>query len=198
MQFSTSEEHVQLVERAKALLARQSPGKSLGELHLQAMRLLVATLEKQRYGAPARALRAAKSETPTAEPETPAEQQTGAAQAGEPEPPPPCRAPRQRGRYVPAAVRRAVLERDGARCTYVDERGERCPETHFLELHHRLPFAKDGPHDPANLTLHCPAHNALAAERDFGSEHMAWSASATHAALRNGRPNAEQPAPRVT
>jgi hypothetical protein len=35
MQFSTSEEHVLLVERAKALLARAAPGKSLGEIHLQ-------------------------------------------------------------------------------------------------------------------------------------------------------------------
>jgi hypothetical protein len=48
MQFSTNEEHVQLVERAKALSARQSPGQSLGELHLQAMRLLVDELEKRK------------------------------------------------------------------------------------------------------------------------------------------------------
>jgi hypothetical protein len=32
---------VQLVERAKSLLAHCAPGKSLGELHLQAMKLLV-------------------------------------------------------------------------------------------------------------------------------------------------------------
>jgi hypothetical protein len=31
MQFTTSEEHVQLVERAKALLARSRPGVTLGE-----------------------------------------------------------------------------------------------------------------------------------------------------------------------
>ena len=36
VQFSTTEEHVQLIEQAKALMARQAPGKSLGELHLQA------------------------------------------------------------------------------------------------------------------------------------------------------------------
>jgi hypothetical protein len=66
-----------------------------------------------------------------------------------------------------------VFERDGGRCTYVDERGERCRETHGLELHHRRPFGKLGPHTAANLTLHCPAHNSLAAERDFGAEHMA-------------------------
>jgi 5-methylcytosine-specific restriction endonuclease McrA len=74
---------------------------------------------------------------------------------------------------VPAAIRRTVFARDGGRCTYVDERGERCRETYGLQLHHRHPFGKLGPHTTTNLTLHCPAHNALAAEHDFGAEHMA-------------------------
>jgi hypothetical protein len=34
MQFTTSEEHIRLVERAKALLARERPGLALGEVHL--------------------------------------------------------------------------------------------------------------------------------------------------------------------
>jgi hypothetical protein len=46
MQFTTSEEHVKLVERATALLARERPGLALGEVHLEAMKLLVAALEK--------------------------------------------------------------------------------------------------------------------------------------------------------
>jgi len=78
-----------------------------------------------------------------------------------------------RSRHIPAAVRRAVYERDGARCTFVDGRGERCRETRCLELHHRQPFGKQGEHTAANLTLHCRTHNALAAELDFGPEHMA-------------------------
>jgi hypothetical protein len=77
-----------------------------------------------------------------------------------------------KSRHIPAAVRRAVYERDGARCTYVDERGERCQETHYLELHHRQPFGMQGAHSIANLTLYCGAHNALAAEVDFGRAHM--------------------------
>ena len=154
MQFSTTEEHVQLVERAKALLAREAPGKSLSELHLQAMKLLVAALEKQKF---------AVTERPRRPAESPLK-------------------PQPRSRHIPAAIRRAVFERDGGRCTYVDERGERCRETHGLELHHRHPFGRQGPHTAANLTLHCPAHGppaarhpacALAAEQDFGAEHMA-------------------------
>jgi 5-methylcytosine-specific restriction endonuclease McrA len=177
MQFSTTEEHVQLVERAKSLLAHCAPGTSLGELHLQAMKLLVQALEKQKFAVTIRPRR--QPSTPTSEtrdeapetrdeaPETRDEIEVKAARVeGGPE-------PVRRSRHVPAALRRTVFERDGGRCTYVDERGERCRETHGLELHHRHPFAKMGPHTPTNLTLHCPAHNSLAAERDFGIEHMA-------------------------
>ena len=44
------------------------------------------------------------------------------------------------GRYVPAAVRRAVWSRDGARCAFVGSDG-RCGESAFLEFHHVVPFA---------------------------------------------------------
>ena len=80
---------------------------------------------------------------------------------------------RQRGRYVAAAVRREVYRRDGARCAYVDARGLRCAETRYLELHHLQPFAKNGAHVASNLTLRCAAHNALAAEDDFGKRLVA-------------------------
>jgi hypothetical protein len=88
-------------------------------------------------------------------------------------------APRPRGRHVPAAVRREVYQRDGARCTYVDARGLRCCETRCLELHHLQPFAKSGAHVASNLTLHCRAHNALAAEADFGRNLVAERRSST-------------------
>jgi hypothetical protein len=55
LQFETTEEHVQLLERAKALVARKRPGASLGELHLEAMKVLVASLEKRKFAVGARA-----------------------------------------------------------------------------------------------------------------------------------------------
>jgi hypothetical protein len=58
--------------------------------------------------------------------------------------------------------------RDAGRCNYVDERGERCRETRYLELHHLQAFAQAGQHVATNLALRCAAHNALAAEEDFG------------------------------
>jgi hypothetical protein len=54
MQFTTSEEHVKLVERAKALLARERSGITLGDVHLEAMKLLVAALEMRKFAVRAR------------------------------------------------------------------------------------------------------------------------------------------------
>jgi hypothetical protein len=75
---------------------------------------------------------------------------------------------RRRTRRIPAAVRRAVFDRDGGRCTYVDARGERCGCEMGVELHHVVPFARGGVHTADNLTLYCRAHNQRQGERDFG------------------------------
>jgi hypothetical protein len=70
-----------------------------------------------------------------------------------------------RGRHIPAAVRRAVWQRDHARCAFVGTDG-RCTETGFLEFHHVVPFAADGPTSTDNLQLRCRAHNAYEAALD--------------------------------
>ena len=78
-----------------------------------------------------------------------------------------------KSRHIPAAVRRAVHERDGGRCTYRDEHGRRCSKRHDLEFHHREPFGQGGEHSAGTISLMCRTHNALAAERDYGKEVMA-------------------------
>jgi hypothetical protein len=148
VQFTASEEYVNLVERAKALLSRTVANVGLEELQLRAMGALVAELEKRKYAGKA---------TPAANTN---EQAT-------------CDS-RQRGRAVPSAVQRVVWERDAARCTYVDPTtGQRCRETHRLELHHETAYAHGGAHRACNLSLRCAAHNSLAAEADFGREFIA-------------------------
>ena len=83
-------------------------------------------------------------------------------------------------RQVPAAVRRAVSERDGGRCAFEGSEG-RCPETSGLEFHHRIPFADGGPTTVENLELRCRAHNLYEAERWFGPllvrEMSVWDAN---------------------
>ena len=151
-----------LVEEAKALLAHALPSADLAEIHLRALRTLVAALKKRKFA----------QVTPPAAEQNAIEARTSAHRRPNPDAPrfpdEPTESPRQRGRYVPAAVRRAVFERDGKRCAYVDARGARCRETSKLELHHHEPFARGGPSTRANLSLYCAAHNALAAEDDFG------------------------------
>jgi hypothetical protein len=71
-------------------------------------------------------------------------------------------------RHIPAAVKREVWRRDGARCAFVGS-ARRCAERGFLELHHVVPFATGGEATTANIELRCRAHNAYEAELSFGS-----------------------------
>jgi hypothetical protein len=70
-------------------------------------------------------------------------------------------------RHIPAAVRRQVWQRDGARCAFVGAAG-RCAERGFLELHHVQPFATGGQATVENIQLRCRAHNAFESEQVFG------------------------------
>jgi hypothetical protein len=79
-----------------------------------------------------------------------------------------------KSRHIPAAVRRAVFERDEGRCTYVDARGRRCKSRDRLEFHHHArPFGRGGDHSRDNVRLACRTHNTLMAEQDYGREKMA-------------------------
>jgi hypothetical protein len=175
VQFTATAEYVRLVEEAKALLSHAAPRATLDEIHLRALRSFVALLRKQKYATadvPSRQTQPevavaplqSQDETEATEPEIRPSQEDVTA-------PHPCH-PRRRVRHIPAAVRRAVFNRDGQQCTHVEPGGRRCAETHRLEFHHLEPFAKGGEHTAANLALRCAAHNALAAEDDFGRERI--------------------------
>ncbi len=56
---------------------------------------------------------------------------------------------------IPPAVRRRVLARDRHRC-----QSPGCPHTRFLEIHHKIPRAQGGSHDPENLVTLCAACHA--------------------------------------
>jgi 5-methylcytosine-specific restriction endonuclease McrA len=163
VQFSTTEEYVDLMERAAALLSNRGEQNGIEEIHLRALRLLVERLENRRFGAPART---AKSPAKSARTAKSAELPKDTSKR-------PSKPSARRSRHIPAHIRRIVFERDGARCTHVDPGGQRCRDTHHLEFHHLVPFALGGEHTTENLTLRCAAHNTLAAELDFGTEHIA-------------------------
>jgi hypothetical protein len=73
------------------------------------------------------------------------------------------------GRYVPAAVKRAVWTRDQGRCAFVGTRG-RCAETAWLEFHHVQPYSEGGSTSLNNLQLRCRAHNQYEARLWFESD----------------------------
>jgi len=75
-------------------------------------------------------------------------------------------------RYIPAAARRYVYERESGSCAYVGEGGRRCGSRVRLEYQHIVPLARGGPSTTANLTIFCRAHNLLQAKKDFGEEHV--------------------------
>ena len=77
-----------------------------------------------------------------------------------------------RSRAIPAAIKRAVWERDGGSCAYVAPGGHRCNETRCLEYAHGDPWAKGGEHTVDNVALRCRAHNTYEAVRDYGELFM--------------------------
>jgi hypothetical protein len=180
VQFTATEEYVNLVERAKALLSHIAPNVELAEVHLRAMRALVAELSKRRYAAKATAPANYDPRAANHGDRGPANGDARAANHGDrrranddgEQHPANDGGASPRGRAIPAAVKRAVFERDEGRCTYVEPGGgRRCPETHQLEFHHETAYAHGGRHSVSNITLRCTAHNALAAEADFGREY---------------------------
>jgi hypothetical protein len=75
-------------------------------------------------------------------------------------------------RHIPAHVKREVWLRDGGRCQFRLENGERCGSTHRLQFDHVRPVALDGESTASNLRLACAPHNLLAARRVFGDALM--------------------------
>ncbi len=85
--------------------------------------------------------------------------------------------PRQRcssanPRHIPAAVKRAVWQRDGGQCTFIGPDGHRCPARSRLEFDHVQAVARGGRATVGGLRLRCRGHNQYEAERTFGAGFM--------------------------
>ena len=87
---------------------------------------------------------------------------------------------RASGRAIPKAVRREVWQRDGGRCSYMDPRtGRRCASRHLLEIDHRIPYARGGGAERANLRLLCAAHHRHRHTEDRSAREPAVGSSMT-------------------
>jgi hypothetical protein len=139
VQFTASAEFHDKLERLSALMRSEIPDGDLAAVIERAVTEKLERLEARRY-AQTTAPRKGLGDTDTS-PTT---------------------------RHIPAAIRRAVRERDGDRCGYVDEHGRRCSARGRLEFHHLHPFGMGGDHDVGNIRLMCPTHNRYLAEYDYG------------------------------
>jgi hypothetical protein len=141
VQFTAGAELYDKLERLRALLRTEVPDGDLATIIEKAVAEKLERLEARRF---------ARTSSPRRDPVR--------------------RDPTPSSRHIPAAVRRAVYQRDKGRCRFVDARGRRCPERHRLEYHHRHPFGLGGNHDPDNICLMCPIHNRYLAELDYGKK----------------------------
>lgn len=139
---ATEQLHAKLLE-AQALLSHTQGGSNLAVLVERALDELLKTLRKRKFG----------------ETDAPRQSNSHASESSLKHRP-----------HIPAAVRRAVYERDGGRCTFVGPDGHRCQSNRLLQFHHIEPVGKGGGTTVEGVTLHCRAHNLLAAERDYGLE----------------------------
>ena len=153
VQFTASAELREKLERLQALLWTELPDADLGAVIDRAVTETLQRLEARRY---------ARTSSPRA-----AATGTGPGSATS------HRRLAAAVRHIPAAVRRAVFERDDGRCRYRDKAGCRCPERHRLEYHHLHPFAMGGDHTADNVRLMCRTHNLYLAEHDYGQGAMA-------------------------
>ena len=96
-----------------------------------------------------------------------------------------------KGRHIPAAVKRAVYERDGVQCTFVSDKGKRCESRTSLELDHIDPVARGGESTTDNLRVRCRVHNQYEAECTFSPEFMAGKREQAREWAAQAKANAE-------
>jgi len=139
IQFTASAATHAKLRLAQELLRHQIPNGDPAEIIDRALSVLVAELEKRKFGK--------LSEKHLRRPERMARPAAG------------------RATHIPAEVRRQVWARDGARCAFTSSDGRRCGEGGLLEFHHVDPH---GLGTLENIELRCGAHNRYEADLYYG------------------------------
>jgi len=176
------------LRQSQDLLRGQVPDGDIATVLEHALDALIAQQLKKKYAVGAKARRS------TPQPRRSAEASPTASPA------PTRRSATSPSRAIPAAIRRAVYQRDGGQCCFVDtQTGQRCQARAHLQFHHELPFARGGPHSVDNVRLLCAVHNAHVARRDYGAEHIQAAIDArTVAKKAPARPGEGSPKPTTT
>jgi hypothetical protein len=140
VQLTASQQLHDKLRQAQELLRHELPSGDLSQVLERALDLLIAERMKRRFGHGSKSRKTRKTA-----------------------------ATKPAGRHIPHDVRRQVLQRDGARCSFVSADGKRCEQRGMIELHHEKPFARGGQATTTNVRMLCAPHNRYLAERDYGS-----------------------------
>jgi hypothetical protein len=143
LRFTATRAMKDKLKQAQDLLRHRVPDGDLSTILERALDLLIADVEKERFGSGAGPRTSAADVHPTVG-----------------------------SRHIPAAIRREVYERDGGQCTFLSEDGRRCSETGRLEFDHLEGFARTGEHSVTTLAIRCTAHNQHAAKQMYGRAFM--------------------------
>jgi hypothetical protein len=200
VQFTASAELRDKLERLRALMRSSVPDGDLAAIIDGAVTEKLERLEARRFGSPHR--RKKPIENPGVSPQSGRVPPKSAEDDVGPDRPPsreaapnpatpdvqpaaePASARARASRYIPAAVRREVYERDGGRCHYANDQGRRCGSREGIHFHHRHTFAFGGGHSVENLGLACSVHNRHLAEVDYGRKAMARYRRSRHGVLK--------------
>jgi len=143
VQFTADSALYEQLQELRALMRHQVPDGDIAKIVSRAVALLLSQVRKTKYA------------------------ETSAPKGAVPPSP-----KRVASRRIPAAIRRAVSQRDGARCTFVSENGRRCDSREFLEFDHVDAWTWSRVHSIEGIVLRCRAHNQQRARLDFGEAHM--------------------------
>ena len=142
-QFTASRACRDKLHRAQDLLRHRVPDGDVGTIVEKALEVLIDRVTKERFAEVRKPRKTATVE----------ETSSGS-------------------RHIPNAIKRAVFERDGGRCTFTDEHGRRCAETGGLEFDHLDGFARTHLHEVDRIRLLCRRHNQYVAEQMYGRDFM--------------------------
>lgn len=142
VQFTASRALRDKIREVQDLLRHQFPSGDLAQILDRALTLLIAQVKKERFGVGSKPRRSGPRGGPAST------------------------------RRVPTAIRRAVFERDGGRCTYVDSEGRRCEAKGLIQLDHAEGFARKPEHRLETIRLLCAPHNQYEADQMYGKEWM--------------------------
>jgi len=159
IQFTTTQEVHDQLRRVRNLLRHRVPDGDVGRIFELALAALVEKIEKRKFartsdGTTVKGGDDARTGGRTSGSSQDLARKTGSGANG--------------SRTIPAAVRRAVVERDGERCAFIGVNGHRCSSRAFLEFHHLVPHGHGGGASVENIALRCRAHNQYEARLEFG------------------------------